>query len=94
MRGSDNRLRGIPAAMAAVAAVTLVAGPALFLLPPFGHMPLAHQIVLTGLALALWSFSDGPFGRFSVILAFVEAVLLLRLAIGWTRPFVEAFGAP
>jgi len=84
----------IPVAMAYVAAVTLVVGLSLFLLPPYGEMPLSHQIVLTGFALALWSFSDGLFGRFSVILALIEAVLLLRLSIGWTHLFVGALGAP
>jgi hypothetical protein len=84
----------IPVAMGYVAAVTLVVGLALFLLPPYGEMPLSHQVVLTGFALALWSFSDGLFGRFSLILALIEAVLLLRLSIGWTYLFVEAFGAP
>lgn len=87
-------LPGIPTALAYVAAVTIVVGLALFALPPFGHMPLAHQLMLTGFLLGLWSFGDGLFGRFSVILAFIEAVLLLRLSVGWTRLFVDAFGAP
>ncbi len=34
--------------------------------------------------LVVWSFSDGLFGRFSLILALIEAVLLLRLSIGWS----------
>lgn len=80
--------------MAYVAAVTLVVGLVLFLLPPYGEMPLSHQVALTGFALALWSFSDGLFGRFSIILALIEAVLLLRLSIGWTYLFVGAFSAP
>lgn len=82
----------IPVAMAYVAAVTLVVGLALFLLPPYGEMPLSHQIALTGFALALWSFSDGLFGRSSIVLALIEAVLLLRLSVGWTWLLVGAFG--
>ena len=74
--------------------VAAVVGLALFLLPPNGEMPRSYQVVLTGFALALWSFSDGLFGRFSLILALIEAVLLLRLSIGWTYLFVGAFGAP
>jgi hypothetical protein len=84
----------IPVAMTYVATVTLTVGLALFLLPPYGEMPLSHQMILTGLALSLWSFSDGLFGRFSVVLALIEAVLLLRLSIGWTHLFVDAFGGP
>jgi len=80
--------------MGYVAAVTLVVGLALFLLPPYGEIPLLYQVILTGFALAVWSFSDGLFGRFSLILALIEAVLLLRLSIGWTYLFVGAFGAP
>jgi hypothetical protein len=87
-------LPGIPTAMAYVALVTLLVGIGLFVLPPYGELPLSHQVVLAGVALALWCFSDGLFGRFSVILALIEAVLLLRLAIGWTRLLVEAFGNP
>jgi hypothetical protein len=79
--------------MAYVVAVTLAVGLGLFLLPPYGEMPLSRQIAFAGFALALWSFSDGLFGRFSVPLALIEAVLLLRLSIGWTHLLVEAFGA-
>jgi hypothetical protein len=57
-------------------------------------MPLSHQIILTGSALSSWSFSDGLFGRFSVVRTLIEAVLLLRLSIGWTHLFVGAFGGP
>ena len=89
---SGGGLQGIPQSMAYVAAVTLAIGLGLFLLPPYGVMPLAHQVVLAGAALALWSFSDGLFGRFSIVLALIEAALLLRLALGWTSLFVEAFG--
>jgi hypothetical protein len=46
-------------AMTYVAAVTFVVGLALFVIPPFGQIPLSYQVALTGLALALWSFSDG-----------------------------------
>ena len=42
-----------------MAAVSLTVGLGLFLLPPYGQMPLAHQIVLAAIALALWSFSYG-----------------------------------
>jgi len=55
--------------MAYVAAVTFVVGLALFVIPPFGQMPLVYQVALTGLALGLWSFSDGLLGRFSIALA-------------------------
>jgi hypothetical protein len=78
--------------MAYVALVTLLVGIGLFVLPPHGEMPLSHQVVLAGVALVLWCFSDGLFGRFSVILASIEAVLLLRLAVNWTRLLVDAFG--
>lgn len=80
-------------AMTYVAAVTFVVGLALFVVPPFGQMPLSYQVALTGLALALWSFSDGVFGRFSIALALIEAVLLLRLAVGWTWLLVGMFGS-
>jgi hypothetical protein len=80
--------------MAYVAAVTLLAGVALFAIPPFGQMPLLHQIALTGGALALWAFSDGLFGRLSVLMALLEATLLLRLSLGWTRLLVDALGVP
>ena len=33
------------------------------------------------------------FGRFSIALALIEAVLLLRLAVGWTRLLVDMFGS-
>jgi len=79
--------------MTYVAAVTFVVGLALFVIPPFGQMPLSHQVALTGLAHALWSFSDGFFGRFSIALALIEAVLLLRLAVGWTWLLVDVFGS-
>ena len=55
-------------------------------------MPLAYQLALTGLALALWSFSDDCFGRRSIALALIEAVLLLRLSVGWTRLLFDVFG--
>lgn len=57
-------------------------------------MPLAHQVAFAGFALALWCFSDGLFGRFSIGLALLEGLLLLRLAIGWTGLLVEALGGP
>ena len=82
----------IPMAMTYVAAVTFVVGLALFVIPPFGQMPLSYQVALTGIALALWSFSDGFLGRFSIALALIEAVLLLRLSVGWTRLLVDVFG--
>lgn len=82
---------GIAASMAYVAAVSLAVGLALFLLPPYGEVPLSRQVLLAGFALALWSFSDGLFGRFSVPLALIEGILLLRLAIGWTDLLVNAF---
>jgi len=85
---------GIPAALVYVTAVSLVAGLALFLIPPFGHMPLLYQVALTGAALIVWSFSDGVFGRFSVLLALLEGALLLRLALGWTHLLVTALGTP
>lgn len=56
-------------------------------------MPLSSQATLTGLALTLWSFSDGFFGRFSIALTLIEAALLLRLAVGWTRLLVDLFGS-
>jgi hypothetical protein len=87
-------LPDIPRAMGHVALVTLLVGLALFLLPPYGVMPLAHQVALAGVALGLWCFSDGLFGRFSPVLAVIEAALLLRLAVGWTRLLVDAFGLP
>ena len=92
--GDSGGLPGIPQAMAYVATVTLTVGLGLFLLPPYGQMPLAHQLALAATALALWSFSDGLFGRFSIPLALIEAVLLLRLAVDWTRLMVDAFGVP
>jgi hypothetical protein len=79
-------------AMTYVAAVTFVVGLALFVIPPFGQIPLSYQVALTGIALAFWSFSDGFFGRFSIALALIEAMLLLRLSVGWTRLLVDVFG--
>jgi hypothetical protein len=92
--GSSGGLPGIQQSMAYVATVTLTIGLGLFLLPPYGQMPLAHQLALTATALTLWSFSDGLFGRFSLPLALMEAVLLLRVAVGWTRLMVDTFGVP
>ena len=83
----------IPMAMCYVAAVTLVVGLALFLLSPYGEMALSYQVALTGFALTLWSFTGGFFGRFSIALALIEAVLLLRFAVGWTRLLVDMFGS-
>ena len=88
--GSPN----IQQSMIYVATVSLTIGLSLFLLPPYGQMPLAYQLALAVIALALWSFSDGLFGRLSIPLALIEAVLLLRLAVGWTRLMVDAFGVP
>ena len=92
--GGSGESPNIQRSMAYVATVTLTIGLGLFLLPPCGQMPLAHQLALAVTALALWSFSDGLFGRFSIPLALIEAVLLLRLAVGWTRLMVDAFGVP
>jgi len=78
MMGDSGGLPGIPQAMAYVATVTLTVGLGLFLLPPYGQMPLAHQLALAATALALWSFSDGLFGRFSIPLALIEAVMVGR----------------
>lgn len=92
MASAGEHPPGIPAALIYVTVVSLVVGLGLFLLPPFGHMPLLHQAALTGAALAVWSFSDGLFGRSSVLLALLEAALLLRLALGWTHLLVTALG--
>jgi hypothetical protein len=89
---ANGGLPEIPRAILYVAAVTLIVGAGLFLLPPFGVMPLPYQLALTGAALALWCFCDGLFGRFSILLALIEAVLLLRLSVGRTRLMVEATG--
>lgn len=32
------------------------------------------------------------FGRFSIALGLIEAVLLLHLSVGWTRLLVDVFG--
>jgi hypothetical protein len=93
MASAGGHPPGIPAALVYVAAVSLVAGLGLFLIPPFGHMPLLYQVALTGAALVVWSFSDGLFGRSSVFLALLEGALLLRLALGWTDLLVKALGS-
>lgn len=75
-----------------VVAVTFVVGLALFVIPPFGQMPLAYQLALTGAALALWSFSDGFLRTIRIALALIEAMLLLSLAVSWTPLLVDVFG--
>ncbi|MBI0539014.1 hypothetical protein D9599_26050 [Roseomonas sp. KE2513] len=84
----------MPAALVYVTAVSLVAGLGLFLVPPLGHMPLPYQVALTGAALVVWSFLDGLFGRFSVLLALLEGALLLRLALSWADLLVTVLGTP
>jgi hypothetical protein len=82
----------MPFAMGHAAAASLVAGVGLFVIPPFGQMPFAYQAVFAWLLLALWSYSDGWFGRFNAALALLEGAVLLRFSIELVYFLVEAFG--
>ena len=86
---------GLPRFPVAVAHLTLgalVVGTGLFLLPPFGAMPLGYQMVLAGGLVTLWCFVEGPFGRLRLVPALVEAAAMLGLALDWTDFLVSRYG--
>ena len=79
--------------LAAVAALTLLVGAALFALPPTAEPPLPRQVGAAAAAMVLWSYCDGFFGRRDWGMAALEGLLLTKVALHWTALLVEAFGA-
>ena len=71
---------------------TRVIGGILFALPPFAEPPIGYQVAAAGAALVVWCYCDGIVGRLSLGLAALEGLLRLRVALGWTMLFLEAFG--
>lgn len=71
---------------------TLVIGAILFALPPFAEPPIGYQVAAAGAALVVWCYCDGIVGRLSLGLAALEGLLRLKIALGWTMLFLEAYG--
>ena len=78
--------------MADLTLSTLVIGAVLFALPPFAEPPMGYQVAATGAALVVWCYCDGIVGRLSLGLAALEGLLRLKIALGWTMLFLEAYG--
>ncbi len=78
--------------MADLTLSTLVIGAVLFALPPFAEPPMGYQVAAAGAALVVWCYCDGIVGRLSLGLAALEGLLRLKIALGWTMLFLEAFG--
>jgi hypothetical protein len=57
---TKGELPEILRATAYVAVVTLIIGAGLFLLPPFGVMPVPCQLALTSAVVALWCYLRWP----------------------------------
>ncbi len=78
--------------MADLTLSTLVIGAVLFALPPFAEPPMGYQVTAAGAALVVWCYCDGIVGRLSLGLAALEGLLRLKIALGWTMLFLEAYG--
>ncbi len=78
--------------VAALVAFTLLVGAVLFALPPTAEPPPPRQVWAAAVALVVWSYCDGFFGRLHWGLAALEGLLLLKLALNWTALLLEAFG--
>ena len=68
---------------------TLAAGTELYVVAPGGQPEIGHAAA-AGMALLVWCHCSGMVGRLSWGLAAVEALLRLRLALGWAALLCEA----
>ena len=53
---------------------------------------MGYQVAAAGAALVVWCYCDGIVGRLSLGLAALEGLLRLKIALGWTMLFLEAYG--
>jgi hypothetical protein len=81
MNNANNPYRRNAVYIASSIAAILLTSAILFVIPPYGQMPFAYQAIFAWLALALWSYSDGVFGRFNITLALFEGAAVLRISI-------------
>ena len=71
---------------------THVIGAGLFGLPPYPELPIGYLVAALSTSLVVWCYCDGIVGRLSLGFAALEGLLRLRVALGWTMLFLEAFG--